>query len=56
MSHYFGGMGFFPRAPLVQMHMLINLFLIMMINNGIKINNLIMKKFVWLFTDKKFIC
>jgi hypothetical protein len=31
MSHYCNNMGFFPKAPLVQMHTMINLFSIMMI-------------------------
>jgi hypothetical protein len=49
-------MNFFPKAPLVQMHIVINLFLIMMINNGFLIEKIIMKINVWLFIDKKRIC
>jgi len=45
-------MDFFPNAPLVQMHIMINLFLIMMINNGFY-KKIIMKINVWLFIDKK---
>jgi hypothetical protein len=49
-------MDFFPKAPLVQMHIVINLIIIMMINNGLLIKKIIMKINVWLFIDKKRIC
>jgi hypothetical protein len=39
VSHYCDGKDFFPKAPLFQMHMVINLFLIMIINNEIRSNN-----------------
>jgi hypothetical protein len=53
MFYYCDGMDFFPRASLVQMHMLINLFLIMMINNSFETNIFIMKIITLLFIDKK---
>jgi hypothetical protein len=51
MFYYCDGMDFFPRASLVQMHMLINLFLIMMINNSFETNIFIMKIIMLLFID-----
>jgi hypothetical protein len=38
------------------MHMLINISLDLLIGDWIKINNFIMKRIVWLFSDKKLIC
>jgi hypothetical protein len=56
MFNYCDGMDFFPKASLVQMHMLINLFLIMMINNSFETSIFIMKITMLLFIDKKIIC
>jgi hypothetical protein len=55
VSHYCDGKDFFPKAPLFQMHMVINLFLIMIINNEIWSNNFIIKTSMLLFFETKFI-
>jgi hypothetical protein len=38
------------------MHMVINIFLDLLIETWIKINNFIIKKTMWLFIPKKIIC
>jgi hypothetical protein len=52
MSHYCDSMDFSPNAPLVQMHMVINIFLIMIINNGFLTNNFIINTSILLFFEK----
>ncbi len=56
MAHFNNEMMFFSWVPFIQMHMVINISLDLLIGTWISINNFIMKKNVWLFIDKKFIC
>jgi len=54
--HFCDKMVFFPWAPFIEMHMVINLSFNLLIKTWIKTNNFIMKRTLWLFIHKKFIC
>jgi hypothetical protein len=54
--HFYDKMVFFPWVPFIQMHMVINISLNLLIRTWIETNNFIMKRTLWLFIDKKFIC
>jgi hypothetical protein len=56
VAHFCDETMFFPWVPFIEMHMMINISIDLLIGIWIKTNNFIMKKFMCLFLDKKFIC
>ncbi len=56
MVHFCDETMFFPYVPFIQMLVVINISLDLLIGTWIKTNNFIMKRTMWLFIDKKFIC
>jgi hypothetical protein len=54
--HFCDEMVFFPWVPFNQMHAMINISLDIMIGTWIQMTNFILKRTMWLFIDKIFIC
>jgi hypothetical protein len=53
MVHFCDKMVFFPWVPFIQMYMVTNISLDLLIGPWVYINNLIVKRIVWSFIDKK---
>jgi hypothetical protein len=47
---------FFPWVPFIQMSMVIDIYLDLLIRTSIYTNKFIMKRIMWLYIDKNFIC
>jgi len=56
VAHFCNAMMFFPWVLFIQIHMVINIYLDLLIGTWIQTKKFIMKRNVWLFMDKNFIC